>query len=116
MSFTDERELTSFNPKSEPEFDDTKSSKYTSVREFFGAEESVYIMDAKNTGNIGRFLNVSHHIFSYAVMLLICVPAFLLSQCFCPKCFCRHARRPFSVGCVLRPAVHQGRHRADVEL
>ncbi|KAK7076102.1 hypothetical protein SK128_017129 [Halocaridina rubra] len=30
-----------------------------SVREYFGKDESVYIMDAKHTGNIGRFLNHS---------------------------------------------------------
>lgn len=30
-----------------------------SVREYFGKDEAVYIMDAKHTGNIGRFLNVS---------------------------------------------------------
>lgn len=30
-----------------------------SVREYFGRDESVYIMDAKRTGNIGRFLNHS---------------------------------------------------------
>lgn len=33
--------------------------KCLSVREMFGKNESVYIMDAKNIGNIGRFLNVS---------------------------------------------------------
>ncbi|XP_014205106.1 histone-lysine N-methyltransferase eggless [Copidosoma floridanum] len=32
---------------------------FKSVREFFGEEESVYIMDAKTTGNIGRYLNHS---------------------------------------------------------
>ncbi|KAK7082459.1 hypothetical protein SK128_008527 [Halocaridina rubra] len=30
-----------------------------SVRDFFGNDESVYIMDAKHTGNIGRYLNHS---------------------------------------------------------
>ncbi|XP_069953644.1 histone-lysine N-methyltransferase eggless isoform X3 [Cherax quadricarinatus] len=30
-----------------------------SVREYFGKDEAVYIMDAKHTGNIGRFLNHS---------------------------------------------------------
>ena len=34
----------------------TKRAK--SVRDYFGMEEAVYIMDAKHTGNIGRFLNV----------------------------------------------------------
>lgn len=30
-----------------------------SVRDYFGKDEAVYIMDAKHTGNIGRYLNVS---------------------------------------------------------
>uniref|UniRef100_A0A1B6CWU1 Histone-lysine N-methyltransferase n=1 Tax=Clastoptera arizonana TaxID=38151 RepID=A0A1B6CWU1_9HEMI len=33
--------------------------KYPSVREFFGEDEYVYIMDAKTNGNIGRYLNHS---------------------------------------------------------
>ena len=32
---------------------------YKSVREQFGADEYCYIMDAKNIGNLGRYLNVS---------------------------------------------------------
>ena len=32
--------------------------KFNSVRDFFGEDEAVYIMDAKTTGNIGRYLNV----------------------------------------------------------
>lgn len=60
----DERELTSFNPKTEPDLDEARVPKYLSVRQMYGEDESVYIMDAKNTGNIGRFLNVSE-IFSF---------------------------------------------------
>ncbi|XP_011495749.1 PREDICTED: histone-lysine N-methyltransferase eggless [Ceratosolen solmsi marchali] len=33
--------------------------KFKSVRDFFGEDEAVYIMDAKTTGNIGRYLNHS---------------------------------------------------------
>ncbi|KAF7994847.1 hypothetical protein HCN44_004319 [Aphidius gifuensis] len=33
--------------------------KFKSVRDFYGADEAVYIMDAKTTGNIGRYLNHS---------------------------------------------------------
>ncbi|XP_044762836.1 histone-lysine N-methyltransferase eggless isoform X2 [Coccinella septempunctata] len=51
------REVLSFNPKNETELDE--KSKYLSVRELYGADESIYIMDAKNAGNIGRFLNHS---------------------------------------------------------
>lgn len=54
----DEREISSFNPSSDPD-DDSRNLKHKSVREMFGADEAVYIMDAKNSGNIGRFLNVS---------------------------------------------------------
>lgn len=35
------------------------SPKKGSLRDYFGVDEQVYIMDAKRTGNIGRFLNVS---------------------------------------------------------
>lgn len=49
--------MLSFNPKNETDLDE--KSKYSSVRELYGADESIYIMDAKNAGNIGRFLNVS---------------------------------------------------------
>ncbi|XP_022904964.2 histone-lysine N-methyltransferase eggless [Onthophagus taurus] len=51
------REPSSFNPMGE--VDDKDSRKYKSVRELHGEEETVYIMDAKSTGNIGRFLNHS---------------------------------------------------------
>ncbi|XP_066149314.1 histone-lysine N-methyltransferase eggless isoform X2 [Euwallacea fornicatus] len=55
----DGREVLSFNPKAKDV--DEATSKYLSVRELFGPEESdnIYIMDAKNAGNIGRFLNHS---------------------------------------------------------
>ncbi|KAI4479208.1 hypothetical protein M0804_011347 [Polistes exclamans] len=33
--------------------------KFKSVRDFYGEDEAVYIMDAKTTGNIGRYLNHS---------------------------------------------------------
>ncbi|CAG9830658.1 unnamed protein product [Diabrotica balteata] len=51
------REVLSFNPQAS-NLDD-KGPNYTSVRELFGKDESVYVMDAKNAGNIGRFLNHS---------------------------------------------------------
>ncbi|CAH0548832.1 unnamed protein product [Brassicogethes aeneus] len=51
------REVLSFNPKSGTDLDE--KSKYNSVRDLFGPSEEVYIMDAKNAGNIGRFLNHS---------------------------------------------------------
>ncbi|XP_050301921.1 histone-lysine N-methyltransferase eggless-like isoform X2 [Anthonomus grandis grandis] len=53
------REVLSFNPKTKDV--DERSLKHVSVRELFGPEEkdNIYIMDAKNAGNIGRFLNHS---------------------------------------------------------
>lgn len=48
--------MLSFNPKGSFE---EKPSTYSSVRDLFGTDECVYVMDAKSAGNIGRFLNVS---------------------------------------------------------
>lgn len=56
--FSEGREVLSFNPRASTVLDD-KGPTYTSVRELFGEDECVYVMDAKNAGNIGRFLNVS---------------------------------------------------------
>ena len=36
------------------------SPKKQSLRDYYGEDEQVYVMDAKRTGNIGRFLNVSN--------------------------------------------------------
>ncbi|XP_054270353.1 histone-lysine N-methyltransferase eggless isoform X2 [Macrosteles quadrilineatus] len=38
---------------------DDEEVKYPSVRELYGPDENVYIMDAKTHGNIGRYLNHS---------------------------------------------------------
>lgn len=38
---------------------DDPEMKHPSVREMYGRDENVYIMDAKTNGNIGRYLNVS---------------------------------------------------------
>lgn len=54
----------SFHPKGS--FDE-KPSAYNSVRDLFGTEECVYVMDAKSAGNIGRFLNVSSNLFTEIV-------------------------------------------------
>ncbi|XP_015115678.1 histone-lysine N-methyltransferase eggless [Diachasma alloeum] len=50
------RELIRFEPTVEPNIE---RPKFKSVRDFFGEDEAVYIMDAKTTGNIGRYLNHS---------------------------------------------------------
>lgn len=52
------REPSRFDPTVEPEVD---TRKFKSVRNFFGEDEAVYIMDAKTTGNIGRYMNVSNN-------------------------------------------------------
>lgn len=54
--FLEGREVLSFNPRGSFE---EKPSTYSSVRDLFGTDECVYVMDAKSAGNIGRFLNVS---------------------------------------------------------
>lgn len=37
-----------------------RKKKFASVRTYYGdREDDVYIMDAKGSGNIGRYLNVS---------------------------------------------------------
>ncbi|RZC42438.1 Pre-SET, SET, and/or MBD domain containing protein [Asbolus verrucosus] len=53
----DPKEVLSFNPKSGSDLEESKPAQ-VSVRSFFGEEEP-YIMDTKNAGNIGRFLNHS---------------------------------------------------------
>ncbi|KOC60821.1 Histone-lysine N-methyltransferase eggless [Habropoda laboriosa] len=51
------REPSRFDPTVEPT--QIERPKFKSVRDFFGEDEAVYIMDAKTTGNIGRYLNHS---------------------------------------------------------
>lgn len=58
---SDEEEAVRIPSKFDLAVDTTKIEKgqFTSVRDFFGEDEAVYIMDAKTTGNIGRYLNVN---------------------------------------------------------
>ncbi|CAG5104386.1 Similar to egg: Histone-lysine N-methyltransferase eggless (Drosophila melanogaster) [Cotesia congregata] len=51
------REPSRFEPSVEAS--QVEPMKFKSVRDFFGEDEAVYIMDAKTTGNIGRYLNHS---------------------------------------------------------
>src|SRR5436190_23058089 len=55
------REPSRFEPSVEPK--QIERPAFKSVRDYFGEDEAVYIMDAKTTGNIGRYLNVSKKIF-----------------------------------------------------
>lgn len=93
------REVLSFNPKA-PGLDE-KGPTYTSVRELFGEDESVYVMDAKNAGNIGRFLNVSVNFFS-RLFDLICMYFFcsirVRQTCLFKMCLWTHTIRGFH-GC-----------------
>ncbi|XP_012219332.1 histone-lysine N-methyltransferase eggless [Linepithema humile] len=54
----DVREPSRFEPSMEPKQIE-RSLTFKSVREYFGKDEAVYVMDAKTTGNIGRYLNHS---------------------------------------------------------
>lgn len=61
-----ERQLISFTPSTQsmmPVDRDMEQAKYKSIRKFYGKNESVYIMDAKKSGNIGRYFNVSKRFF-----------------------------------------------------
>ncbi|XP_034935600.1 histone-lysine N-methyltransferase eggless [Chelonus insularis] len=51
------REPSRFEPSLEPS--QVERPQFKSVRDFYGEDEAVYIMDAKTTGNIGRYLNHS---------------------------------------------------------
>ncbi|XP_018314698.1 histone-lysine N-methyltransferase SETDB1 isoform X2 [Mycetomoellerius zeteki] len=51
------REPSRFEPSLEPK--QIERPTFKSVRDYFGEDEAVYIMDAKTTGNIGRYLNHS---------------------------------------------------------
>lgn len=55
------REPSRFEPKVGPK--QIERPAFKSVRDFFGEDEAVYIMDAKTTENIGRYLNVSKVIY-----------------------------------------------------
>lgn len=59
------REPSRFEPSVEPQ--QIERLAFKSVRDYFGEDEAVYIMDAKTTGNIGRYLNVSRKNFLYYI-------------------------------------------------
>ncbi|XP_021695283.1 histone-lysine N-methyltransferase eggless [Aedes aegypti] len=57
----DEREMVNLIPNSDMTKGDAPSPaiKYRSVRKYFGKHEQIYIMDAKKSGNLGRYFNHS---------------------------------------------------------
>lgn len=60
ITLSDDEEPTQKEPsKLDFQIESTENeSKTKSLRDYFGENESVYVMDAKTTGNIGRYLNV----------------------------------------------------------
>lgn len=74
----EERQPISFvpNPNTSTFERDQPPTKYKSIRKFFGKNENVYIMDAKKTGNIGRYFNVRILHFNF-------IPQFLILLFFC---------------------------------
>lgn len=65
---SDVREPSRFEPSVKPK--QIERSTFKSVRDYFGEDEAVYIMDAKTTGNIGRYLNVGEKIKAFNIFLL----------------------------------------------
>ncbi|XP_054737558.1 histone-lysine N-methyltransferase eggless isoform X1 [Anastrepha obliqua] len=51
-----ERQVINFNPNADMNEDSTRES---SIRSLFGKDEACYVMDAKITGNLGRYFNHS---------------------------------------------------------
>lgn len=43
-----------------------KTKKRKSLREYYGENEATYIMDAKKSGNLGRYFNVGFNILLYS--------------------------------------------------
>lgn len=93
-----QRQLISFVPNANSAaFEHNSSNRYRSIRKFYGKNESVFIMDAKKLGNIGRYFNVSGWKLEFS--LLICsfynrifhFLALLCTEPICAKCLCGHA-------------------------
>lgn len=56
---SDERQPISFLPNAgTPNSQQSSQNKHRPTRKLFGKNENIYIMDAKHTGNIGRYFNV----------------------------------------------------------
>lgn len=94
-SSDDERQPISFMPAQKPQEEPTTAK---SIRKFFGKNEAVYIMDAKKTGNIGRYFNVSCNLRPMQSRLLkilfqkfyLIFTAFLYAKFVRSECVCRH--------------------------
>ena len=71
--------------------DKPKKEKHTSARKFFGENEDVYIMDAKQIGNIGRYLNHS------------CRPNMFVQNCFVDTHDLRSVLGKFQRSCLQFP-------------
>lgn len=109
-----QRQLISFMPNADSvEFDNNTSNRYRSIRKFYGKNESVFIMDAKKLGNIGRYFNVSacrqiHRSSSLIIaFLFLCLnAAFLFAEPIRTKCVRRYTRSAISMGRLFRVVSH----------
>lgn len=98
--------------------DEETKPKFKSVRKMFGDDEVCYIMDAKNMGNIGRYLNVSV-VWKCALVranVIFFIAALVQSERFRPERVRRHARSSVPVGRVFRDELYPRRDGAYVEL
>lgn len=57
---------------------DTTSTKYKSVRRLFGRDEFCFVMDAKKTGNIGRYFNVSITCITFCIYIILNINLILI--------------------------------------
>lgn len=46
-----------------------KTKKRKSLREYYGENEATYIMDAKKSGNLGRYFNVGLKMLLYSTLV-----------------------------------------------
>lgn len=114
-----ERAVINFNPNAD--LDETV--RENSVRRLFGKDEAPYIMDAKTTGNLGRYFNVSLHANPFPKYesfhlnnSFISLTALVRTQFVCSKCFRGHTRSAIPLGGFLLSQPHTVWHRTDLEL
>lgn len=83
-----QRQLISFVPNANSvSFENNSSNRYKSIRKFYGKNESVFIMDAKKLGNIGRYFNVSELRRFFFVRIVTNVPFHILQHSCSPNLF-----------------------------
>lgn len=91
------------------------------TRELYGPNERCYVMDAKGTGNIGRYLNVIYIFYRFysdhriLIFLLIWL-AFVHAECFCAERVRGYSRFALPLGSVLCSLLHPCRYRINLGL